>query len=182
VLQFFGLRDLFRVVTQDSRNCTQAHVAGRPHITKLHTMPDSGNSQENRDTNDDAVVGSDLPAENIVIETGDHHLDHLLTLAAPARPVPFVWQHGNRLLMLSQEGSFWAFADLWFDPEQCTYEERMRAVYEWEREAVGSVLSRALAAGPESVESAAKAMNRWLLVHFGHTIEESRTRPKVRSG
>lgn len=97
------------------------------------------------------------------------------------RPVPFVWQHGNRLLLLTEEGRRWVFAELLFDQASCGYLERRRIVYEWEREAVGAVLSRALAAGLESVECATRAMNRWLLVHYGHSVTEAPAWRSVRS-
>ena len=89
------------------------------------------------------------------------------------RPVPFVWQHGNRLLLLTEEDKRWVFAELLFDSAACVYVERRRIAYDWEREAVGAVLSRAFAAGLESVECAARAMNRWLLVHYGHSVAEA---------
>ncbi len=98
--------------------------------------------------------------------------------AAARRPVPFVWQHGKRLLLLTEDDKRWVFAELYFDSAACAYVERRRIEYDWEREAVGAVLSRAFAAGLESVECAARAMNRWLLIHYGHSVAEA---PTVRS-
>ena len=95
----------------------------------------------------------------------------------PPTPAPFVWQHERRLLLLDEEPIGWVLAELEFDPETCRYTEVRRAVYEWEREGIGALLSRALASGDVAVRDAAEALNGWLVEHYDHTIHESRTRP-----
>ena len=89
-------------------------------------------------------------------------------------PAPFVWQSGRRLLLLDEEFSQWVFAELEFDPSTCRYVEIRRGTYDMEREAIGVLLSRALASGTESVEESAASLNAWLLKHYGHSIQESR--------
>lgn len=89
-------------------------------------------------------------------------------------PAPFVWQLDRRLLLLDEEASQWVFAELEFDSELNRYVEIRRAAYESEREAVGVLLSRALASGMSAVANSAKRLNEWLLKHYGHSIQESR--------
>lgn len=115
----------------------------------------------------------------------DHDRENILEKHPPlggdaAPPSPFVWQHGLRLLLLDDESVGWVLAELEFDPETCRYSEIRRAVYEWEREAIGALLSRALASGDRAVREAAGTLNSWLLEHYGHTIHETRNRPNFR--
>jgi hypothetical protein len=98
---------------------------------------------------------------------------------AAAAPLPFVWQSGLRLLLLDEDGFFWVFAELEFDPSICRYVEQRRAAYDTEREAVGALLSRALASGMTAVEQASQSLNQWLLDHYGHSIHESRARARL---
>lgn len=76
---------------------------------------------------------------------------------------PFVWQHGQRLLLLDEESSQWVMAEFRFDPELCRYIEIRRATYHWAQEAIGVVLSRAFASGEEAAEDAARSLNAWLI-------------------
>lgn len=94
---------------------------------------------------------------------------------------PFVWQHGRRLLLLDEDAGLWSFAELEFDPATCRYVEIRRSGYEMEREAVGVILSRALSSGFEEVARASTQLNDWLLRYFGHSIDESRSRPPSRA-
>jgi len=104
---------------------------------------------------------------------------HRLTYGRP--PVPFVWQSELRLLLLDAEFGQWVFAELEFDPSTCRYVEIRRGAYEMEREAIGVLLSRALASGMVSVEESAASLNTWLMKHYGHSIQESRMRRPSRA-
>jgi hypothetical protein len=125
----------------------------------------------------------------------EHHgLDHrgdslplttdgiLLDRPRYGRPaVPFVWQSGRRLLLLDEELGQWVFAELEFDPTTCRYVEIRRGAYDMEREAIGVLLSRALASGFSSVEESAASLNAWLMKHYGHSIQESPMRKHSRA-
>jgi hypothetical protein len=78
-------------------------------------------------------------------------------------PRPFAWQHGRQLLMLDRalDGT-WLVAELWFDAESCRYVERRRAAYDWPREALGAMLSRALVAGETAATDSADHLDEWL--------------------
>lgn len=93
---------------------------------------------------------------------------------------PFVWQQGVRLLLLDEDAGIWSFAELQFVHGTCRYVELRRAAYEMEREAVGALLSRALASGFDEVARATNELNDWLIRNFGHTIDESSSRPRTR--
>jgi hypothetical protein len=80
-------------------------------------------------------------------------------------PRPFVWQHERRLLLLDKDGSYWILAELRFEPAVCRYTEIRRASYRWEREAVGALLSRALASGMEAAANSAAKLNEWAKTH-----------------
>ncbi len=82
-------------------------------------------------------------------------------------PTPFVWQHGRRLLLLDDEQLGWVLAELRFDVERCRYVEVRRATYLWPREAVGAVLSRALASGYAAAEDSARSLRQWLSRYYG---------------
>jgi len=76
---------------------------------------------------------------------------------------PFVWQFGQRLLILDEEFPNWVMAEFRFDSERCRYLEIRRATYRWAREAIGVVLSRAFASGQDAAEDAARSLNAWLM-------------------
>jgi hypothetical protein len=82
-------------------------------------------------------------------------------------PTPFVWQHERRLLLLDDEQRGWVMAELRFDVERCRYVEVRRATYRWSREAVGAIISRALASGQSAAEDAAGSLNAWLAKYYG---------------
>ncbi len=79
---------------------------------------------------------------------------------------PFVWQFGQRLLILDEEFPNWVMAEFRFDSERCRYLEIRRATYHWAREAIGVVLSRAFASGEDAAEDAARSLNAWLTKRF----------------
>jgi hypothetical protein len=85
------------------------------------------------------------------------------------------------LLLLDEEAGLWVLAELAFEPATCRYAEIRRAVYDMEREAVGALMSRALASGMEAVEDSAARLSEWLMTYFGHSVRESRARPRSRS-
>lgn len=76
---------------------------------------------------------------------------------------PFAWQHGNRLLLLEARPLGWIIAEMRFDAQQCSYVEIRRTRYRWAREAAGSLLGRALAAGPRAAERTAHDLDAWLI-------------------
>lgn len=75
---------------------------------------------------------------------------------------PFVWQCGRRLLLLEWEYDVWVLAELDFDPRMCRYTEIRRAFYEWEREAMGALLSRTIAFGEKATAEAAELLDVWV--------------------
>lgn len=75
---------------------------------------------------------------------------------------PFVWQSGRRLLLLEREQGFWVFAEFEFEPEICRYAELRRSFYQWEREALGALLSRAIRFGEEAATEAAELLEVWM--------------------
>ncbi|MEA2582759.1 MAG: hypothetical protein QOF33_844 [Thermomicrobiales bacterium] len=85
-------------------------------------------------------------------------------------PTPFVWQHGRRLLLLDDEQRGWVMAELRFDVERCRYVEVRRATYRWPREAVGAILSRALASGYDAAEDSACSLRQWLSRYYGFAL------------
>lgn len=75
--------------------------------------------------------------------------------------IPFVFQFGERLLMLEPEGHEWVLAEMRFDPETCRYWELRRMRYASEREAIGSLLSRAYAGGEHALAETALQIREW---------------------
>lgn len=82
-------------------------------------------------------------------------------MTPPATLRPFVWQRGRRLVLLEREMGFWVLAELEFEPEICRYTELRRAFYEWEREAVGALLSRTIAYGDKAAAESADLLEVW---------------------
>lgn len=76
--------------------------------------------------------------------------------------MPFVCQHGSRLLLLDAGPRAWTLAELRFDPDACSYAEVRRARYASPREAAGVLLGRALAAGWPAAAATARDLERWL--------------------
>lgn len=84
-------------------------------------------------------------------------------LVAPeAVPAPFSWQHDRSLWILDWEPDGWVLAELRFDAVACRYAEVRRASYRWPREAAGSLLGRALAAGAVEAVALAARLDAWL--------------------
>lgn len=100
--------------------------------------------------------------------------------AEPAHraPTPFVWQRGRRLLLLDDEQRGWVMAELRFDVELCRYVEVRRATYRWAGEAVGAVLSRALASGDDAVEESARCLSHWLGKYYGMPLATDSDPPR----
>ncbi len=78
-------------------------------------------------------------------------------------PVPFVWQHDRRLLILDREPRVWVLAELRFDATRCRYIEVQRAQYRWPREAVGAFLARAIAVSDAAADRLANDLLRWMV-------------------
>ena len=55
-------------------------------------------------------------------------------------------------------------------PDECRYVERRRATYEWPREAVGALLSRALASGDSALIDTVEHFHDYLNRHFAINI------------
>lgn len=92
---------------------------------------------------------------------------------APNRaPSPFVWQLGTQLILLDDDPSGWVMAELRFDDQLCRYCEVRRAVYTETREAIGAVLSRALASGYDAAVDNALSLHEWLHTYYGIVIVE----------
>lgn len=87
---------------------------------------------------------------------------HISWVAAPSIQRPFVWQCGRRLLLLEWQFDYWVLAELDFDPRMCRYIEIRRAFYEWEREAMGALLSRTIACGEKATAEAAELLDIWM--------------------
>lgn len=85
-------------------------------------------------------------------------------------PNPFVWQHGPQLILLDDDKAGWVMAELRFDSELCRYVEVRRAVYDLTREAIGAVISRALASGDHAAVDTALCLHDWLHTYYGIEI------------
>lgn len=81
-------------------------------------------------------------------------------------PQPFAWQNGNQLLLLDSEASRWLVAELAFDPAECVYVEVRRAAYESQREAIGALLSRALAGGDSALIDTVEQLDSYMTRHY----------------
>jgi hypothetical protein len=96
-------------------------------------------------------------------------LDRALHLLRPA-PQPFAWQNGNQLLLLDIEEAQWLVAELAFDPNGCIYTEVRRAAYQSQREAIGVLLSRALARGESALIDTVEQLDRYMTRHYAVTL------------
>jgi hypothetical protein len=89
---------------------------------------------------------------------------------ASRAPMPFVWQHGTQLILLDDDSVGWVMAELRFDSDLCRYVEVRRAVYDLTREAIGAVISRALASGDHAAVDTALCLHDWLQEHYGIAV------------
>lgn len=104
---------------------------------------------------------TELAAERRVVVLGDE----------PARaPYPFSSQNGNQLLLLDLEAEGWVFAELRFDSADCRYAEVRRATYAWSREAVGALLSRALAVSESALIDTVERLDLYTRRHYGFAL------------
>ncbi|MCC6793022.1 MAG: hypothetical protein IT336_15140 [Thermomicrobiales bacterium] len=85
-------------------------------------------------------------------------------------PTPFAWQHGRQLILLDDDPEGWVMAELHFDSDLCRYVEVRRAVYPLTREAIGAVISRALASGDHAAVDTALSLHEWLSTYYGISI------------
>jgi hypothetical protein len=96
--------------------------------------------------------------------------------------MPFVAQHGRQLILLDDDDEGWVMAELRFDPGLCRYVEVRRAVYQLTREAIGAVISRALASGDHAAVDTALSLHEWLSTFYGiEIVDEIIARPDARS-
>ncbi len=112
------------------------------------------------------TVGDCSAAERIEPKQFIHETSRVAPTSAKAsfeHPLcPFVWQCGRRLLMLEHEQGQWVMAELEFQPEICRYSELRRAFYDWEREAVGALLSRTIRYGEVAAAESAELLDGWI--------------------
>ena len=96
--------------------------------------------------------------------------------------MPFAWQHGTRLILLDNEIDGWMMAELTFDQEHCRYAEVRRAAYESLREAIGAVISRALASGEHAAVDSSMSLHKWLHTYYGvSVVGETLASPRAQS-
>jgi hypothetical protein len=81
-------------------------------------------------------------------------------------PNPFAIQNGNQLLLLDVDAAAWHVAELQFQAEDCTYTEVRRASYDMPREAIGALLSRALAEGETAMIDTVECLHGYLMRHY----------------
>lgn len=85
-------------------------------------------------------------------------------------PNPFAMQNGDQLLLLEVDGAQWHFAELSFDRAACSYREVRRATYAIAREAIGALLSRALASGDTAMIDTVECLDAYLTQHYEISI------------
>ena len=101
--------------------------------------------------------------------TVDSEVVSLIRVMKPA-PEPFAWQNGNQLLLMDVDSIGWHFAELEFLPGECRYIELRRSSYDWPREAVGALLSRALASGDSALIDTVEHFHDYLNRNFNISI------------
>lgn len=84
----------------------------------------------------------------------------------PLAPQPFAWQNGDQLLLLDVDGPNWLVAELHFLPDECRYEEVRRCSFQWQREAIGALLSRALLNGDDALINTVEQLDRYMNQHY----------------
>jgi hypothetical protein len=131
-----------------------------PHVDRSH------------ERNDDRPAGG-VESERLDYVIDDRPVGDFRRERSDARgraPMPFVWQHDTRVLLLDDEEEGWVMAELRFDPEVCRYQEVRRANYRLTREAIGAVLSRALASGDHAAVDMALSLHEWMHTYYGITV------------
>ena len=101
---------------------------------------------------------------------GDARGGSALVAERTRAPMPFAWQHGRQLILLDDDPEGWVMAELHFDADLCRYVEVRRAVYPLTREAIGAVISRALASGDHAAVDTALSLHEWLSTYYGIEI------------
>ncbi|MFL5759370.1 MAG: hypothetical protein ACJ789_06515 [Thermomicrobiales bacterium] len=82
-------------------------------------------------------------------------------------PTLFAWQSGRQVLLLDEElGGHWQMAELEYDPILNRYVEVRRATYDWFREALGALMSRALLSGEAVAEDAGTNLLAWYFAYY----------------
>ena len=85
-------------------------------------------------------------------------------------PQPFAWQNGDQLLLLDRTNGEWHFAELRFLRDECRYEEVRRTTYRWQREAIGSLLSRAMLNGDDALIDTVEQLDEYMSRYYCITI------------
>ena len=80
----------------------------------------------------------------------------------PSRYIPFVWQSGNRLLLMDRTAYGWAIAELAFNHRLGHYEERREATYDSPREAAGVLMATLIGTDLATQESLAGCLIEWV--------------------
>ncbi|HRA49107.1 MAG TPA: hypothetical protein PK819_13635 [Thermomicrobiales bacterium] len=81
-------------------------------------------------------------------------------------PNPFAIQHNDQLLILDIEGGQWRFAEMRFHSVECGYAQVRHVHYDSPREAIGALLSRALAQGENALLDTVEHLHTYLMRHY----------------
>ena len=81
-------------------------------------------------------------------------------------PDPFAIQNGDQLLLLDVDWQTWNFAELKFHSDDLGYTQVRRVDYASPREAIGAILSRALAQGDDALVDTVERLHDYLMLHF----------------
>lgn len=131
----------------------------------------SHDSNHGADDRPECTVAGALPGGCDASAAGsDGSVNAIAEVAVNRAPSPFVWQHGTQLILLDDDPQGWVMAELRFQPELCRYVEIRRALYPLTREAIGAVLSRALASGDHAAVDTALSLHDWLSTYYGIAV------------
>lgn len=110
------------------------------------------------------------PGGDARIELAAEHRVVVLDGERTRAPYPFASQNGPQLLLLDLEAEGWVFAELRFDKADCRYAEVRRATYTWSREAIGALLSRALAVSENALIDTVERLDLYTRRHYGFAL------------
>ena len=137
----------------------------------------SSYTSSNNSVNGEAV--GNLPRSSF---GGEGRGDSAFGADSKRAPMPFAWQHGRQLILLDDDTDGWVMAELHFDSDLCRYVEVRRAVYPLTREAIGAVISRALASGDHAAVDTALSLHEWLSTYYGiNIVTDTIARPDANS-
>ncbi len=78
------------------------------------------------------------------------------------RYVPFIWQSGNRLLIMDRTAYGWAIAEFAFNTRLGAYEGRREGTYDSPREASGVLMATMIMADQEIQNSLSRSLIDWV--------------------